>query len=362
MLPNLPSVMPSRLILWLNLLSICSAFVLGPNFATCWSYCNKIASSSQSPQPHQFSLHSTTRQNLLEDQPGYVIPEEVRFPEDLSDEWELDCFSRPVETEDKKKLWEVLITDRTGSFRYLKVLPSNVVNSRTLRKIVEDLIDVSPVRPRIIRFFRNQMYNMITIALNPLDLDVKPSRSATNLCMWLQEREENIYPKMSGYNPQLRQQTILDYEVNQAERLPDVLRAQSYAFVALPAEVFWEGQVSADNIKRGRLCSIRQMPKTGWIHGITLFSKRADSIAAWLSGLEIGSVKADLLTRELLMNTDITTQYVIAPLLDAQKKEARIYEKGKSEALGYHFLSVQFEPESEGVEGFFLMREFGNNL
>ena len=54
--------------------------------------------------------------------------------------------------------------------------------------------------------------------------------------MWLEEREKNVYPKMSGYNPQLRQQTILDYDVTQPDRLPDVLRAESYAFVALPAE------------------------------------------------------------------------------------------------------------------------------
>ena len=57
------------------------------------------------------------------------------------------------------------------------------------------------------------------------------------------------------------------------DRLPDVLKAESYAFVALPAEAFWDGQVNSENIKRGRLCPIRDLPKTGWIHGITLFSK-----------------------------------------------------------------------------------------
>jgi RNA-binding protein Tab2/Atab2 len=57
------------------------------------------------------------------------------------------------------------------------------------------------------------------------------------------------------------------------DRLPDVLKAESYAFVALPAEAFWDGQVNSENIKKGRLCPIRDLPKTGWIHGITLFSK-----------------------------------------------------------------------------------------
>lgn len=294
--------------------------------------------------------------------PGYITPGRVEFPEDMTNEWELDCYSRPVLGEDGKKLWEVLITDSGGSFRYLKSLPSNLVNSRNLRKIVEELMDEAPKKPSVVRFFRNQMFNMINIALSPLDVEVKPSRVTNNLFMWLQEREENIYPSMQGYNPQLRQQTILDYEVNQPDPLPDVLKAQSYAYVALPAKVFWDKEVNSENINRGRLCPIREMPKNGWIHGVTLISQRASSIAAWMNGIEIASLKADLLTKELLMNADINTQYVVAPLMDAQKKEAQVFEKGKDAANGYHFLSVQASLDAEEVEGFWLLREYADKL
>ena len=41
-----------------------------------------------------------------------------------SEDWELDCYSRPVMVEGKK-LWEVLITDSSGSFRLCETLPSN---------------------------------------------------------------------------------------------------------------------------------------------------------------------------------------------------------------------------------------------
>lgn len=41
-----------------------------------------------------------------------------------TDEWEIDCYSRPVMIEGKK-LWEVLITDSSGSFRMIETLPSN---------------------------------------------------------------------------------------------------------------------------------------------------------------------------------------------------------------------------------------------
>jgi len=294
---------------------------------------------------------------------GYVKPDEVNFPSDMTDEWELDCYSRPVLGEDGKKLWELLLTDSEGKFRYLKPLASNLVNSRNVRKAVEDILEQSPVKPKCIRFFRNQMYNMIMIALSPLDVEVKPSRRTTSLYMWLQEREENVYRFMTGYNPQLKQQTILDYDVTQPDRLSDVLRAESYAFVALPSEVFWDGQVNAENIKKGRLCPIKDLPKSGeWIHGITLFSKRAAAVAAWMNGLEIAFIKADLLGRELLMHTDIRTQLILAPLMDAQKKEAQMFEKAKTEMQGYHFISVQSSPDAEEVEGFWLLRQFNDSL
>jgi hypothetical protein len=41
-----------------------------------------------------------------------------------STDWELDCYSRPVLV-DGKKLWEVLITDSSGSFRVCETLASN---------------------------------------------------------------------------------------------------------------------------------------------------------------------------------------------------------------------------------------------
>lgn len=48
--------------------------------------------------------------------------------------------------------------------------------------------------------------------------------------------------------------------------------------------------------------------------------------------------------------------------MDAQKKEAQMFEKGKAEVEGYHFLSVQSSPEAEDVEGFWLLRQFSDSL
>lgn len=42
----------------------------------------------------------------------------------VTEDWELDCYSRPVLV-GGKKLWEILITDSSGNLRVCRSLPSN---------------------------------------------------------------------------------------------------------------------------------------------------------------------------------------------------------------------------------------------
>ena len=116
-----------------------------------------------------------------------------------SNDWELDCYSRPVVVAGGKKLWEVLITDSTASFRFIKTLPSNQVNSKELRKTVEELMENDKLpKPSTIRFFRGAMFNMINIALADLDVVARPSRCTYAVAQWLEERHRNVYPTMEG--------------------------------------------------------------------------------------------------------------------------------------------------------------------
>ena len=98
-----------------------------------------------------------------------------------------------------KKLWEVLLTDANGSFRFCKTLPSSQVNSKELRRVVEEVIEESDVKPTVVRFFRGAMFNMINIALSDLDVVSKPSRCTFALSAWLEQRHRDVYPKLEGY-------------------------------------------------------------------------------------------------------------------------------------------------------------------
>jgi hypothetical protein len=280
-----------------------------------------------------------------------------------SDEWELDCYSRPVLV-NGKKLWEVLITDSTGSFRYLKALPSNSVNSRELRKVVEQVMEDATVKPSTIRFFRGAMFNMINIALSELEVISRPSRCTFSLAQWLEERHASVYPKMEGYKSTMVASAGPSFmDVRTPIKMPDALRGEKYAFVSLPLAEFLEGgSITKDSIGVGRLCLVDDnLPADAFVQGIVILTSRAKALASWLAGTEVQGLTADLRKRNLVMETDIDTQYLMAKLNDVQRQEAAAFEEGKDTLGGLHFVSVQRD-EDDDPAGFWLLREIPSGI
>jgi len=283
-----------------------------------------------------------------------------------STDWELDCYSRPVLVDGGKKLWEVLITDSTGRMRICQPLPSSRVNSRELRQVVEDAIEKSVVKPSTIRFFRGAMFNMINIALSEVDVIAKPSRATYALAQWIEERNRDIYPNMEGYKPTMAAAgpsgpSFLD--IRTPTKLPDALRGEKYAFVSLPLAEFREGGgITQENIGIGKICPIDEdLPSDAFVNGIVILSSRAKALATWLAGTEVCSLKCDLRRRTLVMEADIATQYLMARLNDDQRTEGAIFEEGKDKLRGLHFLSVQYDDDSD-PEGFWVLREINTTL
>lgn len=290
-----------------------------------------------------------------------IVTDETKTP---STEWELDCYSRPVIV-DGKKLWEVLITDSTGSFRVCEALPSNRVNSRELRRIVENTIDNSSVKPTAIRFFRGAMFNMINIALSEIEVVARPSRCTFALANWLEERNKDVYPQMEGYKPTMASSDIGGgfLDVRTPVKLPDALRGEKYAFVSLPLSEFKEGGgVNAETIGVGKICPVNDdLPGDAFVSGVVILTPRAKALAAWLAGTEVCSIKCDLRKRIMIMEADISTQYLVARLNDVQRAEGAAFEEGKDQLGGLHFISVQ-KDEDDDPAGFWLLKEIPGGL
>lgn len=82
----------------------------------------------------------------------YLDPETE--PEGIT-EWELDFCSRPILDARGKKLWELVVCDKSLSLQYTKYFPNNVINSITLKDAIVTICDELALPfPRSIRFFR----------------------------------------------------------------------------------------------------------------------------------------------------------------------------------------------------------------
>eukprot|EP00522_Entomoneis_paludosa_P006475 CAMPEP_0172453568 /NCGR_PEP_ID=MMETSP1065-20121228/10825_1 /TAXON_ID=265537 /ORGANISM="Amphiprora paludosa, Strain CCMP125" /LENGTH=364 /DNA_ID=CAMNT_0013205753 /DNA_START=134 /DNA_END=1228 /DNA_ORIENTATION=- len=278
-------------------------------------------------------------------------------------EWEIDCYSRPV-VRGGKKLWEILVTDSAGSFRFRQELPSNQVNSKNVRQVVDNLMEMADTKPEIIRFFRGAMFNMLNIALQELAVTTRPSRCTLALATWLEERHANVYPNMEGYNRNMVGSSAPSFlDVRTPVKLPDALRGEKYAFVSLPvAEFLPGGGVNADTAGLGRLCAMpADIPGDAFVQGVVILSQRAKALASWLAGTEVVALTADLRKRVLIMETDIDTEYLLARLNDQQRAEAAALEEGKDGLKGLHFVCVQEDDDSD-PEGFWLLRQLPNNI
>lgn len=252
------------------------------------------------------------------------------------------------------------------------------VNKRRVRSV--EFVFLDGLRVYVFQFFANSndlsnsplhvTYPQINIALSELPVTSKPSRCAFALASWLEERHRDVYPKMEGYNAAMATGaggTPSFLNVRTPVKLPDALRGEQYAFVALPlAEFLPGGGVNEDTIGVGRLCplpaSIRELPAGDtFVQGLVLLTRRANAMATWLAGAEVVALQADLRKRVLTMETDIDTQYLMAKLNDQQRAEGAAFEQGKDVLEGLHFVSVQVDDESD-PEGFWLLRELPTSI
>ncbi len=279
--------------------------------------------------------------------------------------WELDFYSRPLQDEQQKKVWEVLIcetplainAEAESLFRYTQFCPSTEVNSIWLQEAIAKAITQAPAPPKRIRFFRRPMANMISKACKELAIPASASRRTYALFQWLQERMENYYPTLPNYlegaNPSVQ------FLASEPQPLPDALQGDKWAFVSLEAHAFddlpeWEiGFGEAFGLPMVGLTQQTQIP------GLIIYSSRATPLAAWMSGLELAYLRVDNSSRpNLVLETGENDSWILANLAEGKTQaEAQGFEASKHQAKNVHFLAVQSDPNSESFAGFWLLKE-----
>ena len=283
--------------------------------------------------------------------------------------WELDFYSRPILDENKKKLWEVLICESPtriersldSLFKYSQYCSNQTVNSIWLREAIEKAVQSAEAPPKKIRFFRRQMNNMITKACNETGIIAAPSRRTYVLNQWLDERMREVYPHEPGYDSKAANSMSVQYPATNAIPLPEAVRGDrgdKWTFVSLEASAFAE--MSEWDIAFGEAfsLSLANITPDTKIPGLIIYSPRANPLAAWMSGLEMGWLQLETgVFPRLLLETGVSDSWILVNLTHSQTvTEAKNFEKTKNNADGVHFLAVQSSSESDSFAGFWLLK------
>ncbi|KAK9169303.1 hypothetical protein Syun_001443 [Stephania yunnanensis] len=193
---------------------------------------NSVSESSVSSPSNEPSLADSG--DVYDDDPAaelsFLDPEVD--PESIS-EWELDFCSRPILDTRGKKIWELVVCDRSLSLQFTKYFPNNVINSITLRDALVSISETLGVpMPEKIRFFRSQMQTIITKACKELGIKPVPSKRCLALLLWLEERFETVYICHPGFQKGSKPLLALDNPFPM--ELPENLYGEKWAFVQLP--------------------------------------------------------------------------------------------------------------------------------
>ncbi|KAG4982543.1 hypothetical protein AAZX31_10G084900 [Glycine max] len=288
---------------------------------------------------------------------SYVDPE--TDPESIT-EWELDFCSRPILDVRGKKIWELVVCDKTLSLQYTKYFPNNVINSITLKDAIVAVSDQLGVPlPRNIRFFRSQMQTIITNACNELRIRPVPSKRCVSIILWLEERYETVYRKHPGFQEGSKPLLALDNPF--PTELPDILYGERWAFVQLPYSAVRE---EISTFERGVCGSGLDLELLGLdiddktlIPGLSVASSNATALAALINGLEVSAVEADAPRARLILSAGISTRYIYSTYKKTPEttSEAEAWEAAKKACGGLHFIAVQPDLDSEDCVGFFLL-------
>nr|GMD61657.1 protein TAB2 homolog, chloroplastic [Ipomoea batatas] len=289
---------------------------------------------------------------------SYIDPE--IDPKTISD-WEMDFCSRPILDIRGKKLWELVVCDDSLSLQYTKYFPNNVINSVTLKEAIVSICDDLGVPlPNKIRFFRSQMQTIITRACNELGVTPIPSKRCLSLVLWLEERYETVYTRHPGFNKGSTRLLALDNPFPM--ELPENLYGEKWAFVQLPFSAVQE-EVSSLQTRFMFGASLDldllgiEIGEKTLIPGLAVASSRAKPLAAWMNGLEVCSIEADIERACLILSVGISTRYIYATYkkTPVTTSEAEAWEAAKKACGGLHFLAIQDDLDSDDCVGFWLL-------
>ena len=147
---------------------------------------------------------------------------------------------------------------------------------------------------------------------------------------------ENVYKQHPGFDGQAS--PMMGFEASSPRPLPDALRGESWAFVALPLVGVREEieQVKKNKVFGDVLEIDPNLPDDTLVPGIAVYTSRAAALAGWTKGLELGGISVDLDMGTLILDTGVADSWQYARFRQTKEltQEAREWEQVKQNTGG----------------------------
>lgn len=273
--------------------------------------------------------------------------------------WQADFYRRPLKDESGQTLWELLICNPTGTFKYEALCPQSAANAQWL--VEQFHLAAGQQLPDAIQVFRPQSLNLIAAAGQQLGIPVEATRRTTALKQWLQERSA-FYRTQENYTGESYDPIAVDKPP--PIPLPESLWGEQWRFATLPA-----GDIEA--AFKERPIPILEMPddllplnlglaSTLVVPGVVIYGGRQSMrLASWLQ--EMQPVALYYIAGQpdgLVLEAGLVDRWIVATFEDREVvAAAQAYEQRKQQSQRLHFLLIQPDESGMTYSGFWLLRD-----
>lgn len=277
--------------------------------------------------------------------------------------WQADFYRRPLRDASGEVLWELLICNETGTFKYEALCPQSQVNANWLVSQLQ--LAAKKQLPDLIQVFRPQSLSLIELSGQRLGISVEPTRRTFALKQWLQERSRQ-YPSMDNYTGEPYNPLALDKPP--PTPLPENLWGEQWRFATLPAgdveEAFAQRPIPILNMPEFLLPINLGLASTVPVPGVVIDGGRQSMrLARWLQNVR--PLALNYIAGEpggLILEAGLIDRWIVATFDDEEvAAAAQAYEQRKQLSKGLHFLLVQ--PDNSGMtySGFWLLSNININ-
>lgn len=272
--------------------------------------------------------------------------------------WQADFYRRPLQTENKQPIWELLICDASRQLEYIAFCPQSEINTTWLVQQLQQATQTQ--QPDVILVFRPQCLSLLQTAAKPAGISVKPSRRTATIKQWLQQRSQ-VYPHLEGYTGEIDHPVTI--EQSPPVPLPENLWGEVWQFATLQAgelmATFAEYPIPIVEIPEALQPFNLGLASTVPISGVVINGGRQSmQLARWLQNAD--PVAINYIAGQpdgLILEAGLADRWVVATFDDTEVRNAATrFETRKQLAKGLHFLLIQ--PDDAGITytGFWLLQ------